>query len=66
MPDAPQQRKIHVRLPDDLHRRLRVRCAELDTNMQEFVVELLERELTDAAVGRLIDRSRQGESSERG
>lgn len=46
MSDVPQERKIHIRLSEDLHRRLRVRCAEIDSNMQEYVVQLLERELT--------------------
>lgn len=45
MIDPTKEKKIHIRLPEDLHRRLRVRCAELDTNMQEYVVQLLEREL---------------------
>ena len=28
------------------HRRLRIRCAELDTTIQDFVVKLLDRELS--------------------
>lgn len=42
--DRPKQRKIHILLPQDVHRRLRVRCAVEDASMQEFV----ERLLTDA------------------
>ncbi|MBI2894943.1 MAG: toxin-antitoxin system HicB family antitoxin [Deltaproteobacteria bacterium] len=49
MTEREADRKIHVRLTDDLHRRLRVRCAELDTSIQDWVVELLERELGRAA-----------------
>ncbi|MBM4320375.1 MAG: hypothetical protein FJ125_10540 [Deltaproteobacteria bacterium] len=45
MAERDADRKIHVRLTDDLHRRLRVRCAELDRTIQDWVVELLEREL---------------------
>jgi plasmid stability protein len=30
---------------EDLHKRLRIRCAELDTTIQDYVVELLGREL---------------------
>jgi plasmid stability protein len=40
-----EARKIHIRLTPELHQRLRVRCAERDTTIQDFVVELLEREL---------------------
>jgi plasmid stability protein len=46
MPDQNAGRKIHIRMDEDLHRRLRIRCAELDTTIQEFVVELLDRELS--------------------
>ncbi len=40
-----EARKIHIRLTPQLHQRLRVRCAERDMTIQDFVVELLEREL---------------------
>ena len=43
--DRADARKIHIRLLPDLHRRLRIRCAELDVTIQDFVVGLLEREL---------------------
>ena len=70
MSDSSKQRKIHIRLTDESHRRLRVRCAGLDTNMQGFVVQFLERELaresTGPGAGLAIDRPRQEESSERG
>jgi len=31
-------RMIHIRIPEDVHKHLRVRVAELDTTMQEWVV----------------------------
>lgn len=57
MPEAAPERKIHVRLSPDLHRRLRVCCAELDTTIQDYVVGLLERELGGAGHGNRRDRS---------
>lgn len=39
------ERKIHVRMDEELHRCLRIRCAELDTTIQDFVVGLIEREV---------------------
>jgi hypothetical protein len=32
------------------HRRLRIRCAELDTRIRDFVVKLLDHELSGDAV----------------
>lgn len=51
MPEPSAERTIHVRFADDLHRRIRIRCAELDTTIQDFVVELLERELSTKPSG---------------
>lgn len=58
--DRADARKIHIRLLPDLHRRLRIRCAELDVTIQDFVVGLLERELAEqgGAPGRKIAKSR--------
>ena len=60
MPEPAPERKIHVRLSQDLHRRLRVCCAELDTTIQDYVVDLLERELGGTAHGNQRDRSARG------
>lgn len=36
---------IHIRLPDELHKRLRIRVAEEETTMQDFIVALLKKAL---------------------
>ena len=38
-------RMIHIRLPEDLHKRLRIRAAETDQTIQDWVVEALDAEL---------------------
>jgi hypothetical protein len=45
VPEQTVEKKIHVRLGGDLHRRLRIRCAELELTIQDYVVRLLEGEL---------------------
>ena len=60
MTDAAPERKIHVRLSPDMHQRLRVRCAELDTTIQDYVVTLLARELYDTARGSQPDQPERG------
>jgi len=42
------ERKIHVRVEGELHRLLRIRCAELDLTIQDYVVHLLERNLRNS------------------
>ena len=36
---------IHIRLSDDVHKRLRVRAAELDTSIQDWVSKLITKVL---------------------
>jgi predicted HicB family RNase H-like nuclease len=38
-------RMVHVRLSPELHKELRVRVAEEDTSIQDWVAALIEREL---------------------
>jgi len=38
-------RMIHVRLPEDVHKRVRIRAAETDMTIQDWVLELIQREL---------------------
>lgn len=37
----PRERKIHIALPEDVHQRLRVKCAVEDTSIQDFVANAL-------------------------
>ena len=39
------ERMIHIRLPGNVHKRLRVRAAELDVSIQRLVEEIIKKEL---------------------
>jgi len=41
----PKERMVHVRLPEELHKRLRVKAAEEDTTLQDWVTLAIENEL---------------------
>jgi predicted HicB family RNase H-like nuclease len=46
--DNPKQMKmrmVHVRLPERLHKRLRIRAAESDITLQDWVAMAIENEL---------------------
>lgn len=49
MVERDAEKKIHVRLTQDMHRRLRIRCAELDVTIQDYVVRMLDQTLTGEA-----------------
>lgn len=40
-----KNRMIHIRLPEDLHKRVRIRAAETDQTIQDWVVAALEKEV---------------------
>ena len=40
-----KKRMIHIRLPEDVHKRLRIRVAELVTTIQEWVEKLVTKVL---------------------
>ncbi len=65
MPERNAERKIHIRMGEDLHKRLRIRCAELDTTIQDYVVELLDRELSTGKRPRRATGSEAGTGRER-
>lgn len=45
-------RKIHIVLPEEVHRRLRVKCALQDVTIQNFVSELLTNSVKDVVISK--------------
>ena len=44
-PKDVKNRMIHVRLPENVHKKVRIRAAEMDATIQEWVFEAIQREL---------------------
>ena len=42
-----KERKIHVALPDEVHQKLRVKCALEDVTIQEYVSRLIAKDVQD-------------------
>lgn len=59
--DMTGMRMVHVRLTDEIHRLLRIRVAEEDTHIQDWVARLIERELK----GKKKGGGRHGEAADR-
>jgi predicted HicB family RNase H-like nuclease len=45
MPDKPNERRLNVRVDEEVHRRLRVEAASHDTTIQELVEAWLREKL---------------------
>lgn len=41
----PQTRMVHIRLSEELHKRLRIRAAEIDSTLQDWVTMAIQNEL---------------------
>ena len=41
----PKTRMVHVRLTEEVHKKLRIRAAENDTTLQDWVAEAIENEI---------------------
>ncbi|MEQ4490369.1 MAG: toxin-antitoxin system HicB family antitoxin [Dehalococcoides mccartyi] len=41
----PEIRMIHIRLPEDIHKKVRVRAAEADVTIQDWVLEAIQEHL---------------------
>jgi plasmid stability protein len=41
----PKTRLIHVRLPEELHKKVRIRAAETDKTIQDWVVDSIRAQL---------------------
>lgn len=41
----PEIRMIHIRLPEDVHKKVRVRAAESDITIQDWVLEAIREHL---------------------
>jgi len=41
----PAIRMIHIRLPEDVHKKIRVRAAEADVTIQDWVLEAIQKHL---------------------
>lgn len=44
-PNEIKNRMVHIRLPEELHKRVRIRAAETDKTIQDWVVAALQREM---------------------
>jgi predicted HicB family RNase H-like nuclease len=63
MVERDAERKLHIRLTQDMHRRLRIRCAELDVTIQDYVVRMLDQALAGASGHEDKPRARRKERS---
>ena len=43
--EATKTKMVHVRLTDETHKRLRIRAAEMEMTLQEWVAEAIKKEL---------------------
>lgn len=59
-------RKIHVSLAEELHKRVRIRCACEDVSIQDYVVSVIEKDMSSyTPTDALAVKAMQGESKQK-
>ncbi len=48
--EKSRERKIHIVLPEDVHKLLRVKCALNEVTIQEYVARLLKNSVKDVVI----------------
>ena len=49
-------RMIHVRLPETVHKKVRVRAAEAEQTIQDWVLQAIQNNLESVESGRSVDK----------
>lgn len=52
-------KKIHINIPENVHMKLRVKCAYENKTIQEYVAELIKEELAEYNVIQLPEANRK-------
>ena len=59
-------KKIHIRLPEDVHKKLRIKCAFTDVTIQEYVEELVRDDLAEYRIEQEIAEFTRKKNKTRG
>ena len=54
------KRKIHILLGEDLHKRIRIRCAVEDRSIQKYVVSVLQRDMEGFEIDSRLSKNQPG------
>jgi len=60
-----EDKQLHVRLPEELYKTLKVRCVHEDTSMQEYVAKLIARSLGEYSDEKQPDQEKAARKSKR-
>ncbi len=61
-----EEKQLHVRIPDEIYKKLKVKCVYEDTSMREYVAKLIAESLGEYSVEEQPPKKRtSGESKRR-
>lgn len=59
MSQVSSYKKIHINLPEDVHKKLRIKCALEDSTMQDFVLGILQQAIDDVQLPEGKERTQE-------
>lgn len=60
-----EDKQLHIRLPDEVYKKLKVRCVYEDTSMQEYVAKQIAESLAEYSNGKQPDQGKAARKSKR-
>ena len=60
-----EDKQLHIRLPDVVYKKLKVRCVHEDTSMQEYVAKLIDSSLTEYSDEKQPEQEKAAKKSKR-
>lgn len=60
-----EDKQLHIRLPEEVYKKLKVRCVHEDTSMQEYVAKLIAESLQEYSEEKQPNQEKAARKSKR-
>ena len=60
-----EEKQLHVRIPEDIYKKLKVRCVYEDTSMQDYLANLIAESLGEYSADEQPSKERASRKSKR-
>lgn len=55
---SSEEKQVHVRVPEEIYKKLKVKCVYKDTSMQDYVATLISESLGEYSVAEQSDKKK--------
>jgi len=62
---SSEEKQLHVRIPEEIYKKLKVKCVYKDTSMQDYVATLISESLGEYSAAEKADKKKAPRKSKR-